>query len=806
MTFTGGAQIQTQTWSTGNAGAVTINATDSVSFSGRSPFGFPTLIDANNDGGFSGNAASININAKSLSVTDGALLIAATQGGGNAGSININVTDSVLFSGINGFNRLSSSAFTSVFLNRIGNSGDININAKSVTIENGAQLNASIYGTGSAGNIKINASDRVLFSGANSIAATNVGGSVFPGGGLTAQPVGSIGNTGTAIGNGGNIFINAPSVSVTDGAQLQAFTFGTGNAGNISITAADSVLFSGRDNNGNLSGTYSMVGFINVPTAIGNGGNVNVNANSLAVLNGAQLLASTFGTGNAGNININAANSVLLAGTNTAAISSVGSSNAPIGIGNGGNVNIKANTINVKDGAQLQTSTFGIGNAGSINISAIDSVVFSGANTLTNSTVGSPNVLTTKGNGGNINVNANSLSVTDGAVLINSTWGQGNAGNITINATDSILLSGSGNEFNGISSFVNPSAIGNGGNVNITTKTLTMLNGSQISTSTASSGNAGSINLFLTQSLMLDGVGTSINAATANLPSSTGNGGSIFIDPQNVTLQNGAGIFTSSFGSGIGGNITIFSNNLSLYNSSFLKAETASANGGNINLNIPALLLLRYASRISTTAGNSLAGGNGGNININAGFIIGIKDENSDIFANAFTGNGGNININTNIIFGLKFRPKLTPFSDIVASSQFGLQGSVLVTTPGLDPSRGLTTLPLNLADPSKQVNQSCVIGGKLANRNNSFTISGKGGVPKSPSDGVSSTQSLVELSDPVASSISQATKTEQKPEMTPETPTRLVEANTIVRRNGNLELVLASAPLSPAIPQLACQ
>ena len=71
----------------------------------------------------------------------------------------------------------------------------------------------------------------------------------------------------------------------------------------------------------------------------------------------------------------------------------------------------------------------------------------------------------------------------------------------------------------------------------------------------------------------------------------------------------------------------------------------------------------------------------------------------------------------------------------------------------------------------------------------------------------VSSNQSLVELSDPVPSSISQAMTTEQKSEINPDTPVRLVEANTIIRdRYGTMQLVSASAPLSPAIPQLACQ
>ena len=117
----------------------------------------------------------------------------------------------------------------------------------------------------------------------------------------------------------------------------------------------------------------------------------------------------------------------------------------------------------------------------------------------------------------------------------------------------------------------------------------------------------------------------------------------------------------------------------------------------------------------------------------------------------------------------------LTPLSDIVASSQFGLQGSVTLNTPNIDPSRGLTTIPLNLADPSKQVNQSCAIGGKLSNKTNSFTISGKGGLPKSPTDELSNTQSLVELVNPVSSSTNRASVPEQTQDVTANAPKAIV-------------------------------
>jgi large exoprotein involved in heme utilization and adhesion len=46
------------------------------------------------------------------------------------------------------------------------------------------------------------------------------------------------------------------------------------------------------------------------------------------------------------------------------------------------------------------------------------------------------------------------------------------------------------------------------------------------------------------------------------------------------------------------------------------------------------------------------------------------------------TGNGGNIIIKSDYIFGLNSETKLTPFSDITASSELGIDGTVKIFSP----------------------------------------------------------------------------------------------------------------------------
>ncbi|PZV15526.1 MAG: hypothetical protein DCF20_10645, partial [Pseudanabaena sp.] len=654
VSVTNGAQLQSTTFGQGNAGSVTITATDSVLFSGSSN-GVVSLAASTVLAGAVGNGGNVSIDARSVSVTNGAALLSDTRGQGNAGNVKITATELVLFD--NGY------AYSNVNAGSKGNGGNVSINAGSVFVTNGAALLSDTRGQGNAGNVKITATDSVLFSGRREFAS------------------GAFSNVSTgAVGNGGNVSIDARSVSVTNGAQLQSNTYGKGNAGNITITATDSVLFSGSSN-----GVISLAASSVIAGAVGNGGNVSIDARSVSVTNGAVLASSTLGQGNAGNITITATDSVLFSGSSNGVISLAASSVIAGAVGNGGNVSIDARSVSVTNGAVLASSTLGQGNAGNITITATDSVLFSGSsngNSVAASTVEAGAV----GDGGNVSIDARFVSVTNGAGFSSSTSGQGNAGNITIKATDSVLFSGSSNGFNSAAfTTVKAGAVGNGGNVSIDARSvsaingaelssstfgqgnagnvtitardsvflsnskvlsetdsnfgnggkvevnaqrLDILNGSQISTSTSSSGNVGAIKILLGQALIVDGVGSLITAST--LSGSTGTGGSIFIDPPLVTIANGAGISVSSLGAGVGGDITLFADRLTLLNGAFIKAETASSNGGNINLNIPAILLLRYGSQISTTAGTALSGGNGGNININAGFIVGVKGENSD--------------------------------------------------------------------------------------------------------------------------------------------------------------------------------
>jgi large exoprotein involved in heme utilization and adhesion len=179
------------------------------------------------------------------------------------------------------------------------------------------------------------------------------------------------------VGKGGNIDINATTLSLTDGAQLQTTTrsafatqpAGRGNAGNVNINVTGAVNITGEKNN-LRSGIRSSV----ETGAVGNGGNINIDSGSFSLQDRAEILASTSGQGNAGNVNINATGVVNITGKKNGYLSGIRSSVETGAVGNGGNITIDSGSFSLQNSARLETSTFGQGDAGNVAVRAKNAV------------------------------------------------------------------------------------------------------------------------------------------------------------------------------------------------------------------------------------------------------------------------------------------------------------------------------------------------------------------------------------------------------------------------------------------------
>ncbi|MFP5269910.1 hypothetical protein [Coleofasciculus sp.] len=342
-------------------------------------------------------------------------------------------------------------------------------------------------------------------------------------------------------------------------------------------------------------------------------------------------------------------------------------------------------------------------------------------------------VVTTAGDvaegGGDIQLWGRQITLAEASQIFSSTFGADKGGNIVVIASELVELTDSPSGF-----FAESDATGDGGDVTVTTPVLRVLNGGVISTAAYSTGNAGNIVvnagdilLQVEDSLTISGDFSGVFADTGG--DSSGNGGSIIIDSKKVVVRDGGQIAVESQGTGDAGNLTVIAESIYLENGR-LNAESANGRGGNIQLKVKDVLLLRGNSLISAFSGVAGNDGIDGNITIDTTFLIAIPNEDSDIVATGFGRSvGSNIQINAQRIFGTQFRQQRTPDNDIVAT------GKVVLNTPDIDPTQDLAPLPITFIDISNQIDNRCSSNGRLASRGDKFIITGRGGLPLSPDD-----------------------------------------------------------------------
>ncbi|WP_206758338.1 two-partner secretion domain-containing protein [Calothrix parietina] len=600
------------------------------------------------------------------------------------------------------------------------------------------------------------------------------------------------------VGNAGNINITARSLFVSNGALIVATNSGQGSVGGINIKTTDTVAIDGAS----ATGIVSTIGVQLSIGGIGKTGDFTLATRALSVTNGAQLGTSTFGQGDAGNITITAQTVSVDGMMQTASrrfSSGITSSVAPRSVGKGGTIQIDTELLSITNSGRLFSSTFGEGRAGDIVVNAIDRVVLDGTGT-TNfpsamvSQVASPGI----GDGGNINITARSLALTNGAQLAASSFGRGNAGNVRVNVGDTLILDGvnRNNIPSGIFSSLEQRGVGRGGDIEIGARALSIANEAGLFASTIGRGDSGRVFVQATDTVTLTNGGRILVTVQ---PNAVGNSRDIEVETRSLQVTDSAQINASSQGTGIGGNIRIRADSLTLDRQGEISAETASNTGGNITLDVPRLFLLRRGGNLSTTAGTAQAGGDGGNIAIAAGLIVASPTEDSNITADAFTGKGGNIDIKAQGIFGIKFRDRQTAFSDITASSQLGINGVVEINTPDVDPSNGLVNLPTNLVDASQQITQSCRDStGAIANQKSEFIITGRGGLPANPSE-ILSSDAVWEDLQPHALLNEKLSNSQPQQKTLAQPPTAIVEAQGWeIAANGIVTLVAQAPATTP--------
>ncbi len=738
FSLTNGGRILTKTAGVGNAGNVTINAVERVSIDGQGTIpieadGFTfniatailTQIEVENEAGttFSGqgNAGNIEINTGNLEVTSaegqffGPQINTDNRGGiGNSGNVTINATDSIVLEGTSQVN-------TEIGENATGDGGDINLTANSLSMNNNAELLALTRGQGNAGNVNLEIADSVVISGEAEIRTQILE---------------------TAAGDGGDISITTNSLTIKEDSQLLTSSNGEGNPGNINVRASGQIMLEGNNNERLQLNTQLLENAIAEQA-----GNIEIQAGSLLLSDRALLITSTRGNGNAGNIGIRA-NSFSL--DNTSELSSVAR-----GIGNSGEINITANSFRMDNNVQLRSANEGQGNAGNITLEIADSLVMSDRANINTQIAGDAT-----GTAGNVSITTNTFEISaeqepfeplDGGIrasVLADNQGEGNSGNISIEANESVFLK------NGIlSSTITENASGRSGNISINSPQVSLTDNAVISVSTAGSGGTGEGGNIEINSEIISVDNYSLIAASSRTDSSQGSG-NITLNSDRVTLSNGGIINATTASDAEGGQISINSEVLDMFSGGIIQTATeGDGRAGDIDLNISDRIILdgrntpnrppefdfaddilnNLSGRTGIFAGTSGdTPSRGGNINIDSNVIVAFPDGNNDILANSQQGQGGNIRINAKSLFGIQERPLNDSTNDINASSEFGLDGTVSIFTPNVDPVKGTTELPSNVIEPEDTIAQACEANRGIT-ATSSLTIEGKGGIAPEP-------------------------------------------------------------------------
>ena len=512
----------------------------------------------------------------------------------------------------------------------------------------GGEVSASTSGRGNAGLVKISASDTITIDGEQSRG--------FPSG------IGSKVRS-EAEGDSEGITINTGSLSLTNGGIVGADTFGRGNAGLVKIFASDTITIDGEDLGGFPSGVSSSV----QQEAVGNAGGVTISTGSLSLTNGGIVDASTLGQGNTGSIKITATDSIAIDGEDSkGSPSGVTSGIGSEAEGNAEGVIIDTGSLSLTNGGRVDASTLGRGNAGSVNITASDTIAIDGEDS-DGFNSGAYSVVSSKaeGNAGGVTISTGSLSLTNGGRVSASTFGRGNAGSVEINARDTIAIDSEDSDGanSAAISGVFREAVGNAGGVTISTGSLSLTNGGEVSASIFGRGNAGLVEITASDIITIDGEGLDGFNSGANSgvnPKSEGDAKGVIINTGSLSLTNGGQVSASTFAEGNAGSvqitasdtITIDGENSNGFGSGAFAVISSESEGdiGGVIINAGFLSLTNGGQVSASTLGK----GNGGDVTINAResiFISGaIERFRSGISADAFisNGKGGDVNVVTN--------------------------------------------------------------------------------------------------------------------------------------------------------------
>lgn len=621
LSMTQFAEISSNTEGVGNGGSVSVSARDvfmrDIARLSSSTFG-------------DGNAGSLTLTARNLDIGDNADIVSeAAQinqiyGTGNAGSVSVDIDETILMSGIG---LIGASTFTA------GDAGAITVSAgQSITMIDQAVIESKTADTlpqlprtnGNSGSIQISTS-LLEMTGSAAISAR-------------AEGEGAAGNVAVVVdelamdrfsrinastfgeGDAGSVRVNvAGALTLTDQASIDAITFGSGNAGSV-IVDADTVSL----NVGAVPSDFSRIS--SNSEGSGDAGSVEVNARLVTVDDGV-INSITTGAGDAGQVRINAEQFSMSQGF---------VSSTTQGEGDAGIVEVFADSVTITGGA-INSISQAAGDAGEVYVETSQL-------TMTGGFISSSVLSGSSGQGGNVQVVAENADLSGNAVINAQAiaGSTGDAGNVSIHTNTLLSLTDDAKISTGTD------GPGLAGNIFIAASDVLVDGNARITSETTSSGDAGSVEFDVTNMLWLRG-DSRVTSSTDGI-GNTGDAGSVTIRGGTLRIDEDAQIDSSTREEALGdaGLVDIAVDLLEMTGGFIYTSTYGAGDAGTLGVDAGEIRLSGTGTINSRAVDGS--SGNAGNVRVFASDLVTLADDSSISASTSGPGSAGSVSVETPLL------------------------------------------------------------------------------------------------------------------------------------------------------------
>jgi|GEM_PF-3126631 len=525
------------------------------------------------------DAGALRVDAGSLMLIGGAGLRSRTriETTGDGGAIDLRLGQQLSMSGGSFIESLTGTAAPG---------GRISLQAGSALLDGDAYVWSYSLAGGHAGGIDLLLGQSLLMSGAANLYSSSYG-----------------------AGNGADLRVRAPLISLSDGAFITSDGLSSGRSGAVDVEASQGLLMQGAE-------------LIGLSTGSGGGGDIRLASQGLLLLDDvSRISVAATGSGPSGLLSLTAAQLWLTGASRI--------SHSAQGLGSTGETRLHgASSLMIDSQAEVRATSEGQ-STGAIRLSGGD--ILLGPDAYLFNSAQQPGAVA-----GDLTLSASGLLAIDGATLVNRGIAGGRAGKLLLQGRDVLI--------GGASALVSSSSdAGSGaGNLDIGAgRSIWVGEGASLISTTSSELAAGRIRLAA-PAITLDGAALATSAFDGG-----GNAGRLELLAGGALTVSDSIIQSATFGAGNAGSLLFSGQDIRVDGRSLIFAsvgDASSGSGGDIRLQATRNLALLAGSAIdtSTLSGN----GNAGQLLLSAGSALRVDGAKLSSVAGEFaTGNAGAITL-----------------------------------------------------------------------------------------------------------------------------------------------------------------